>query len=300
MKRAPVGLSVYSGLGASTIEYLDAVAAPFESLWFPDHLQSNVGGVMEGWSLFTYALARYPNKICGHQVLCNEFRHPALLAKMVATAQVLSEGRVVLGIGAGWHRDEAAAFDITFPDTPTRVERLIEAIALMRSLFTGASVTITGDHYSVTDAEIVPSPDPIPPVMVGGSGERHALRAVATSADWWNHIYQDVETFNHKRGVLDRHCQEIGRDPREVASVIGTQVLIGESERQLRQLRDRDDVRSVDRNGISGTPEQVTDTLLEGIEAGAARVIVGFADSPRTDGTEIFVDAVLPRLVATD
>lgn len=291
-----VGLSVFSGLAGNTVPYLDAVAGPFGSLWFPDHLQSNEEGVMEGWSLLAFHLARHPDKVCGHQVLCNEFRPPALVAKMAASTQVLSGGRLVLGIGAGWHGDEAAAYGMDFGSAPRRIARLGEGIELIRALWSGAPVTHRGEHYAVDGARCQPAPDPIPPVMVGGSGERYLLAVVASHADWWNHIYRDPAEFGHKLGVLRSHCERIGRDPDEIVPVLGTQVLIGESEDDVLRLMDDREVRSVDRNGIAGTPEQVTEKLLAGVDAGAGKLIVGFADSPRTDGTELFIRDVLPAL----
>lgn len=292
-----VGLSVWSGLGATTLPYLDAMAEPFDSLWFPDHLQSNTEGVTEGWTLLAHALARFPRHTCGHQVLCNEFRPPALLAKMAASAQDLSGGRVVLGIGAGWHRDEADAFGIPFPSTPERVARLGEAVGLIRRLWGGEPVTHDGPHYRVSGAVCLPAPDPHPPIMIGGSGERHLLAAVAAHADLWNHIYRDLDEFRHKRDVLRRHCERQGRDPADVGLAIATNVLIASSAADLRRRRDL--ARPVDRNGIAGTPEQVLDALGSAVAEGVGTVVVGFADTPSTEGTELFVDRVLPALTGT-
>jgi alkanesulfonate monooxygenase SsuD/methylene tetrahydromethanopterin reductase-like flavin-dependent oxidoreductase (luciferase family) len=291
-----VGISGYSGLGAQTVQYLDSVVDRFDSVWLPDHLQSNAEGVMEGWTLLSYCLARYPDKIAGHQVLCNEFRHPAVLAKMVATAQVVSEGRVVLGIGAGWHSAEALAFGIPFPGIKTRVDRLIEAVAIMRAMWTGAPVSFSGDFYELDQAECLPAPQPIPPVMIGASGDRHGLRAVAASADWWNYIFQSPEQYATKRRVLAEHCERIGRDPATIKQVLGTQVLIAETEAEVKRMQHRSDVRRVEKNGIAGTPDQVFDMLASGISGGAEMVIVGFADSPRTAGAELFAETVLSRL----
>jgi alkanesulfonate monooxygenase SsuD/methylene tetrahydromethanopterin reductase-like flavin-dependent oxidoreductase (luciferase family) len=293
-----VGLSVYSGLAEKTVPYLDAASAPYESLWFPDHLQSNTEGVTEGWTLLSYALARYPDKTCGHQVLCNEFRHPAQLAKMAASAQMLSSGRFVLGIGAGWHRAEAVAYGMDLPTTPVRVERLGEAIEIMRAMWTGQATTYEGQYFRVVEAECLPPPDPIPPVMIGGSGERHLLGAVAGHADWWNHVYRDPSEFGHKLGVLGEHCERIGRDPTSVTPVLGTHVLIGETDAEVRRLKDRSDVRSVERNGIAGTPGQIFERFAEAIALGARRIIVGFADSPRPDGAHLFAETVLGRLTS--
>ena len=92
----PVGLNVWSRLVEDMFPYVDHAVGPFDSLWFPDHVQYDSNNVAEGWSLLTFALARYPDKLCGHEVLCNSFRNPAHLAKMVATTQAISGGRVVL------------------------------------------------------------------------------------------------------------------------------------------------------------------------------------------------------------
>ncbi|MEX2422876.1 MAG: LLM class flavin-dependent oxidoreductase [Acidimicrobiia bacterium] len=291
-----IGLSVWSGLGEATVPYLDAVAAPYDSLWFPDHLQTNDVGVMEGWTMLAYCLARFPDKVCGHQVLCNEFRPPSVLAKMAASAQVMSGGRVVLGVGAGWHREEAVAYGLDFPATPDRVARMAESITLIRRLWTGEPVTFDGEHYRLDQAECLPAPDVAPPIMIGGSGEKYLLAAVAAHADRWNYIFRDVAEFTHKLEVLQGHCDRIGRDRGEIEPVLGTQVLVAESAAELARLEADDTVRAVARNGIAGTVEQITDVLARGIEAGATGVIVGFADSPRTDGANLFAREVLPSL----
>ncbi len=171
----PVGLNIYSGLVGATMPYLDATSAPFESLWFPDHVQYANRNVAEGWSLFVYALARYPDKLGGHQVLCNSFRNPAHLAKMAATCQTLSGGRVVLGIGAGWNEEEYLAYGWPFPSARMRIEQLAEAIQICRAMWGDKPATFHGKHYTIDNAYCEPKPDPLPPVMVGGAGERFLL-----------------------------------------------------------------------------------------------------------------------------
>ena len=136
----PVGLKVSSFLVEEIFPYLDDVVAPFDSIWFSDHLQYSNRKIPEGWSLLAYALARYPDKLCGHEVLCNSFRNPAHLAKMVATTQIISGGRVVLGIGAGWLEEEYKAYGWPFPSARIRIAQLAEAIELMRLLWREAPV----------------------------------------------------------------------------------------------------------------------------------------------------------------
>ena len=195
----PVGLNVWSRLFETTFPYLDRTAAPFDSLWLPDHVQYAGHKVAEGWSLLTWAMARYPDKLCGHEVLCNSFRNPAHLAKMAATLQGLSGGRLVLGIGAGWNAEEYAAYGWPFPPARVRIAQLAEAIELIRAMWTQAPARYRGEHYQIEGAYCEPRPQPCPPVMVGGHGERYLLRVVARHADWWNYPFRGLDVYAQKR-----------------------------------------------------------------------------------------------------
>ena len=292
----PVGLNIFSGLVGATMPYLDETVAPFESIWMPDHVQYANRNVAEGWSLLVYALSRYEDKICGHQVLCNSFRNPAHLAKMAATSQTLSGGRVVLGIGAGWNEEEYLAYGWPFPSARVRIEQLAEAIQICRAMWTNTPVTFQGKHYQLENAYCEPHPETPIPIMVGGSGEKYLLRVVAEHADWWNYIYQTPEAYAHKQGVLKEHCRAVGRDYDEILQVAAPQILIAESEAEIRRLQASGNVRDVSSNGIVGTPEQVTDALLTAVRMGARRLNVSFADSPRSDCTKLFSEQVLPNL----
>lgn len=291
----PVGLNIYSGLVGATMPYLDATVAPFDSIWFPDHVQYANRNVAEGWSLFAYALSRYEDKICGHQVLCNSFRNPAHLAKMAATCQTLSGGRVVLGIGAGWNEEEYLGYGWPFPSNRVRIEQLAEAIQICRAMWSNTPVTFHGKYYQLKNAYCEPRPEPTPPVMVGGAGEKYLLRVVAQHADWWNYIYQTQDAYAHKQNVLKEHCREVGRDYEEILQVVAPQILIAESEDELRRLQESGTVRPVASNGIAGTPEQITEALQTAVRLGARRITVSFADSPRPDGALLFSEQVLPH-----
>jgi alkanesulfonate monooxygenase SsuD/methylene tetrahydromethanopterin reductase-like flavin-dependent oxidoreductase (luciferase family) len=291
----PVGLNVWSRLVAELFPYLDRAAAAFDSLWFPDHVQYGEHNVAEGWSALAFALARYPDKICGHEVLCNSFRNPAHLAKMAATAQALSAGRVVLGIGAGWHAEEYQAYGWPFPTARERIAQLAEAIELIRAMWSGSPASYQGRYYQVTDAYCEPRPDPMPPIMVGGMGERYLLRVVGQHADWWNYGFTDLATYAHKQKVLKKHCRDVGRDYDEIKQVVRVGILIAETERDIRRLQQQPDIRSLD-DGVIGTPEQVAEALLGIIGQGADRLTVHFADAPRLEGTQLFAASVLPLL----
>ena len=291
----PVGLNVWSRLVGDLVPYLDRAAAGFDSLWFPDHVQYGDHYVAEGWSVLAFALARYPDKICGHEVLCNSFRNPAHLAKMVATAQALSAGRVVLGIGAGWHAEEYRAYGWPFPTARERIAQLAEAIELIRAMWSQSPASYQGKYYQITNAYCEPRPEPMPPIMVGGMGERYLLRVVAQHADWWNYGFVDPPTFAHKQEVLKQHCRDVGRDYDEIKQVVRVGILIAETEHDVRRLQEQPGIRPLD-NGVIGTPEQVAEALLGIVAQGADRLTVHFADAPRLEGTDLFAAAVLPLL----
>jgi alkanesulfonate monooxygenase SsuD/methylene tetrahydromethanopterin reductase-like flavin-dependent oxidoreductase (luciferase family) len=294
--RIPVGLNVWSRLVEHTFPYLDQTAAPFDSLWFPDHVQYGGHKVGEGWTLLAYALARYPDKLCAHEVLCNNFRNPALLAKMAATAQAISGGRVILGIGAGWNEEEYRAYGWPFSPARVRIAQLAEAIELIRAMWTQAPASYRGEHYQISDAYCEPRPSPIPPILVGGSGEKYLLRVVARHADWWNYSFRDLATYAQKQEALKRHCGDAGRDYDEIQQVVRAGILIAESEREVERVKARADTRSLDDIHLVGTPVQVTETLRAILAQGAHQLTVNFADVPHPDGTQLFAAAVLPHL----
>lgn len=290
------GLNVWSRLIEKTFPYLDQTYAPFDSLWMPDHVQYTDNDVSEGWSLLAYAMARYPDKVCGHAVLCNSFRNPAHLAKMAATMQALSGGNLVLGIGAGWNEEEYLAYGWPFPSAKVRIAQLAEAIELIRAMWSEAPASYSGEHYQIEGAYCNPQPAPIPPVMVGGAGEKFLLRVVAQHADWWNYIYTDAETYSHKQNVLKEHCRVVGRNYDEIVQMTNNGILIGETEADVKRLQADPDVRPVAAGTFVGTPEQITEKLLTAIELGATYITTHFCDVPRAEGTQLFAEQVIPHL----
>ena len=292
----PVGLNVWSRLVETTFPYFDKTVAAFDSLWMPDHVQYNGHKVAEGWTLLVWALARYPDKLVGHEVLCNSFRNPAHTAKMVATAQALSGGRAILGIGAGWNDEEYLAYGWPLPSMRVRIAQLAEAIPLIRRMWTDVPASYQGEHYRIVGARCEPRPEPIPPVMVGGHGEKFLLRVVAQHADWWNYGFRDLALYAHKQEVLKAHCREVGRDYDAIVQVLRVGILIAETEREVERLKDAPGVRPMADIRLASTPAQVTETLQAIVKQGARRLTVNFADAPRPDGTLLFADKVLPSL----
>ena len=143
------------------------------------------------------------------------YRHPSLLANIVATIDIASQGRLELGIGAGWFEEEVKAYGLALGTLKERFDRFDEGLIVLESLFTQERTTFTGKYYQLDDALFVPKTfqQPRPPICIGGQGEARTLKAVAKHADHWNAPALDAGTFKHKYDVLQRHCADIGRDP---------------------------------------------------------------------------------------
>ena len=140
--------------------------------------------------------------------------NPALLAKMLSTLDIISEGRIELGIGAGWHKEEYRQYGYNFPPAPIRIEQLDEAITIVKSMWTEGRATFRGKHYSINGAICNPKPvqKPHPVIMVGGEGERYLLKIAAKHADRYNHPCGTIKTLKRKISILKEYCISIGRD----------------------------------------------------------------------------------------
>ncbi len=166
-----------------TFETLDLVAGRFDAAWVTDHVlpwarwQAVEMPVTECWTTMTFLAARYPNLTWGTIVLCQSYRNPALLAKMVANLCAFLPGKVVFGIGAGWKEDEYRAYNWEFPRPAVRIRQLEESVEIAKRLWTEDNVTYEGQHYTVRDAYLNPKPDPLPPIMIGGGGEQLTLQS---------------------------------------------------------------------------------------------------------------------------
>lgn len=205
--------------------------AGFDSLWFDDHLLADEGipsaPKLEGWTVAAAAAALTTRATIGHLVVANTFRAPGLLAKMAATLDHVSDGRAVLGIGAGWFEEEHRAFGLDFgASAGERIERLGEAVGLVRRLLDGEVVTHDGRFYHLADAACAPLPVQRPlPLLIGGSGPRKTLPLVARHADLWNAFgTPDVIRANGAR--LAEACAAIGRDPSSVEWTVTLNVAV--------------------------------------------------------------------------
>jgi len=187
------GMPDYSTL-KSVVQECDRLG--FDSVWVYDHLQFTYGPTLECWTVLS-ALAEVTREIrIGPLVTCNMFRYPSLLAKMAATVDMISKGRLNFGIGAGWHETEALAYGIPFPKGSIRVEMLDEALSIIKKLWTEEEASFKGKHYSVNKAVCLPKPiqKPHPPILIGGGGNK-MLRLIAKHADAWNSGFVSPEGF---------------------------------------------------------------------------------------------------------
>ena len=198
---------------------LHAEAAGFDDLWVDDHLLSDEGdwtdGKLEGWTTLAALAAVTTRARLGHMVTANTFRNPGLVAKMAATVDHVSDGRVILGLGAGWFEREHDAFGLKFgPWMGERIDRLGEATGVIRRLLDGERVTHEGPHYRLHDAVCAPRPVQARlPILLGGAGPKKTLPLVARHADLWN-LYGSPEKAADADAVLREACAAIGRDER--------------------------------------------------------------------------------------
>jgi len=280
---------------------LDRVQGRFDSAWVADHVvpwaqwQAIETPTVECWTTLTFLAARYPELTWGPIVLCQSYRNPALLAKMVANLSAFLPGKVVFGIGAGWKQDEYRAYGWPFPGAGTRLRQMTDTIEIARRLWTEDNVTYEGSEYQVHDAYLNPKPDPLPPIMIGGGGERTTLRIVAQHADWWNIPGGSRENYARKLAILRGYCAEIGRDFDSIRKTWACEVVsVARTSAEARRIAEASPFYSGE--GLIGTPDEVIAQLRQWIDLGVTHFQFRFADFPRTDGIELFMEEVLPHV----
>ncbi len=288
----------------------------FESLWRSDHLHPLVLGpekeVLEAWVSFVTLAARTERIRFGAMVTPMTFRHPSVLAKMAASIDLLSGGRLEMGLGAGWCLPEHSAFGIPFYDWKTRYGMLEEGLEVIKALWTEDNVTFKGRHYTLENATSYPKPaqSPHPPFVIGGNGERRTLPIAAAYAQEWNGIGLTVEGFEAKRDRLHGLCREIGRDPESLDLSLTATTVIGRDDQDFAQRLARvADIlgaesgvagsgpeQLMEKGWIAGTPDRVVERILAYSEAGVSRVIFQLYDYEDTDLLDIIAEKVQPRL----
>jgi alkanesulfonate monooxygenase SsuD/methylene tetrahydromethanopterin reductase-like flavin-dependent oxidoreductase (luciferase family) len=277
----------------------------FDSLWLYDHLYSP--GLpdlpsFEGWTLASYILAQTTRLRVGHLVLCNNFRHPVLLGKMATSLDVLSGGRVELGIGSGSVEQEHLETGLPWGSFPERSERLAESLEILTQMFSGEPTTFAGNHYAVANVPNVPPPTqhPRPPIHVGGIGPRRTLPIVARYADVWNVPTYGLANWAESQRVLDAECLAIGRDPASISRSLEAVLVLTPDEASLEVARAKAERRyggdgwGMEAGGFVGTPPMVVDRIGQLVEQGITTFVFFTYDraDPRT--LELFADQVMP------
>ena len=239
--------------------WLEAEQIPeLDGGWLFDHFYpiygEPTGPCFEGWTALSYLAGRTERLRLGLMVTGNPYRHPAVLANMAATYDVFSQGRLDLGLGAGWNELEAGAYGIPFGTMGERLNQLEEAVQVIQSLFREPVSNFKGEHYQLTDAYCEPKPVQLggPPLTIGGAGEKRTLNIAARFADDWNFPGGSAEDFAHKVGVLRGHCDRIERDISEIT--LSTHLI------------------------ASGTPAEIAANAKAFVEAGAQHLVLYFFD----------------------
>lgn len=288
----------------------------WESVWVYDHFHSvpepNGEAVHEAWSLMNAFAAASSRVRLGQMCTCMAYRNPAYLAKVATTADVVSGGRVEMGIGAGWYEHEWRAYGYGFPRAGERLAMLDEGVQIFRQLWRDGTATWHGTHYDVEGATLSPLPLQAggPPLWIAGGGEKVTLRIAAKYGAYTN-FGGTPEAFAAKSAILASHCADIGRDVDEITRSSNFNVVIAETEGEIPALLDRYEahyaktvpsraasVREEFRTGpLVGTPEQIVEKLQAFAGLGLKYAICYFPlVAYDRSGQELFEREVIPAL----
>jgi F420-dependent oxidoreductase-like protein len=271
----------------------------WDGVYFADHFMPNApdatpldGDTLECWSVIAGLAATVPRLRLAPLVTSVTYRHPAVLANIAAAVDNISDGRLLLGIGAGWQENEHAAYGIELGSVKQRLDRFEEATQILISLLRENRTNFDGTYFRVSDAPNQPrGVQERIPILIGGSGEKRTMRIAARFADEWN-AWTEPDLLAHKVGVLHKHCSDVGRDPAEIK--VSTQALLFLSTDQawLADKRESDASRAA----VVGTPAEVAETMARYAEAGADEFIVpDFTLGPmerRKDTCDLFIEEV--------
>lgn len=226
-------------------------------------------------------------------VLGQSYRNPALLAKMGATLQALCHGNFIMAVGAGWKEDEYHAYNYPYPRAGIRVEQLEDTLEIIKRMWTEPGpVSYQGKHYSLTNGYCEPKPSPMPPIIVGGGGNKTMLLA-AKYADWWNIPDANFADYKARVNILHQHCQTIGRDPATLRLTWFGRLVVGYTEAEALQ---RSGGRWTPHNAFVGTPAQVVEQLQQFVDLGADYFMVEVLDVDQPDVRSMLLEEVVPKV----
>jgi F420-dependent oxidoreductase-like protein len=251
-------------------------------------------------SALTLMAADTSSVLVGCLVFCVSYRHPAVLAKALATIDHISNGRLEAGLGAGWHEQEYREYGIAFPPIGVRQDQLEEAAQIVRSMLTMDSTTFSGKHFQVTNARCNPKPVRKLPLWIAGGGEKRTLRTAARYADGWNIAYVTPEVFRHKNQVLDQWCEKEGRGPATLTRTVNLGFYLksdagaAEAERQRGLVQWGPMAQMFEGGMLFGTPRTAVERVGQYFEAGASRVTIALRAPFDWDALRGYTEEVLP------
>lgn len=251
-----------------------AEATGWDGIWYADHFMPNAEDTSapwpEAWTTLSAIGARTERVRIGTLVSGNTYRHPAVLAKMAATLDHITNGRVVLGLGSGWQENEHTQYGLEFYTVNERLRRLDEACQVIQALYGNAKSDFDGEFYQLQSASLEPKPVQQPlPLLIGGGGEKVTLKITARYANEWN-VWGDPAILRHKMAILDEHCAAIGRDPAEIQRSAVALLFMSDDNAFLENMRNT----TMAQPSIIGTPTEVRDVIAQYEEAGVNEIIV--------------------------
>ncbi|MCC6763194.1 MAG: TIGR03560 family F420-dependent LLM class oxidoreductase [Deltaproteobacteria bacterium] len=276
----------------------------FDSVWFNDHLYGvpmpNLP-ILEAWTALAAVGALTSRVELGTLVTPVGFRNPALLAKMAATLDVVTNGRAIVGLGSGWFQSEFEGYGMPFPPLRDRLEQLDETATILKLLWTEAQPSFAGKHYRLDATYCEPKPVRRPPILIGGGGEKVLLRLAARHADVWNNLAVHQNDLGAKVAKLREHCAAVGRDPAAIRVSQQCLVVIGDDEADARAKSAKAAAIYGGHMGaggplaIAGTAEQCIERIEAHVALGCTMMVMEFFGRDVREPARLFAERVLPR-----
>jgi F420-dependent oxidoreductase-like protein len=292
-------------------------AGPWDSIWVYDHFHTvpvaTHEATHEAWTLMAALGAKTERLRLGQMCSCIGYRNPVYLAKVAATCDAISGGRIEMGIGGGWYEHEWRAYGYGFPSVGRRLAMLDEGVQIMKQAWTEGTATLAGKHYQVDGAIVRPLPlqEGGIPLWIAGGGEKKTLRTAAQYAQYTN-FDSSPDAFKRKSTVLEQHCRDLGRDFGEIVRSANYNVVIGETEKDVQDRiawlvdhysrlvpeKQVERYRHMFENGpLVGTPEQLVEALQDAEKMGMTYAITYWVDAAYDrSGLELFETRVIPEL----
>lgn len=280
----------------------------YDSFWLDDHLMWGEMPILECWTMLSALLANTKRIRGGTMVTSAGFRNPAVLAKMAATVDVMSNGRLEFGIGAGVQKQEYDAYGLRFEEANVRIERLAEAVEIIKKLWTEAKATFTGKHYNILEAVCEPKPlqKSHPPITIGGCGEKLTLKVTAKHADRCDFGYlSSIELYKQKLHVLEKHCKTIGRNFDEIEKSCwpSGQILLWSDLRELAEKVKRFKPKNVSQSASEkcsflGAPEDFVERIQSYVDLGVTYFMLFFGDLPETGSLHLFSEKIVKKMTS--